>query len=576
MPLRMENDIAKDWVVRKIGVIGPGIVGMPMAALLADAEIRQGEDCPAKVLVVQRNSETSGWKVGAINSGISPIKGIEPALDEIVQKNVRRGLLRATHDTADLHDADIVLVCVQTDKKGLEPDYGPLFSSLEALARALQQKPAENTPLIVIESTLAPSTLGTLVREYFASYGLVDGRDLLLGFSPNRVMPGRLVERVRTSDKLVSGLRAITAELIKSIYSRIVTSGALLETNSLTAEIVKTTENAYRDVRIAFSAEIARYCDQQDIDFFQLREAVNQNLQQADLASNDPNAVPFGGLLVPTVGVGGHCLPKDGILLLWRRLEHGDRSPHSLIEQARRINDGSPAWTLRLAESVAGDLKNKSVTLLGGAYRFNSEDTRNSPALALANLLLEKGAHVCIHDPYVNAKDQNLQRLNLTAYFTNDLAQALQPAEILIACTGHADFMELPQRVHESAPKLVAVVDACNLWPGSAFENGLRYAGIGRGTRPPTKDFVDFVTASFRVVEHGFARELNDTVQFLNECYGSGFNRASFQEVQKLAATCSTGCRIVEPTFTEAVEPFHGFIPTLVEFSLSRTLSAKA
>jgi UDP-N-acetyl-D-mannosaminuronic acid dehydrogenase len=576
MPLRLENQEASNWVVRKIGVIGPGIVGMPMAAMLAAAEIREGSADPAKVVVVQRDSPSSGWKVASINSGVSPIKGIEPALDEIVRKAVDRGLLSATYDTAELRDADIVLVCVQTDKKGLEPDYGPLFSALEALAQALKNKPSENIPLIVIESTLAPSTMGTLIRDHFASYGLLDGRDVLLGFSPNRVMPGRLVERVRTSDKLVSGLLPVTPKLIKSIYSLIVTSGTLYETNTLTAEIVKTTENAYRDVRIAFAAETCRYCDLADIDFFQLREAVNQNLNQTDRAWGDPNAVPLGGLLVPTVGVGGHCLPKDGILLLWRRIEQCARSPYSLIEQARRINDAAPAWTLRLAEGIAGDLRNKNVAVLGAAYRFNSEDTRNSPSLVLAKQLLEKCAHVWIHDPYVHAGDQNIKRLGLTEHFTNDLVEATCEAEVVIACTGHVDYVRELHAIRQSSQRLFAVVDACNLWSRSDFGEALRYTGIGRGTQAPSNDLVEFVTQGFRVVEHGFARELNDTIQFLNHRYAhDSFSRVSYQQVQKLAGTCSTGCHLVEPILTEPAEPLQGFLSTLVEFASPRTLSAQ-
>jgi UDP-N-acetyl-D-mannosaminuronic acid dehydrogenase len=575
MPLALENQDARNWQVRKIGVIGPGIVGMPMAAMLANAEIREGSDEPAKVLVVQRDSPTSGWKVDALNSGISPIKGIEPALDEIVRSAVDRGLLSATHDTAELRDADVILVCVQTDKKGLEPDYGPLFSSLEALAQALKNKPAENIPLIVFESTLAPSTMGGLIREHFAAYGLLDGRDVLLGFSPNRVMPGRLVNRVRTSDKLVSGLLPVTPKLIKSIYSRIVTEGTLYETNTLTAEIVKTTENAYRDVRIAYAAEISRYCDQMDIDFFQLREAVNRSLDQSDLAWKDPNAVPYGGLLVPTVGVGGHCLPKDGILLLWRRIEHGDRSPSSFIEQARRINDASPAWTIRLAESVTGDLRGKEVAVLGAAYRFNSEDTRNSPTLSLSRQLLEKGARVRIHDPYVKPDDQNLKRFVLSDHFTNDLAEALQDAEVLIACTAHIDYATSRQSILNMSPKLFAVVDACNLWSRADFSDDLRYTGIGRGSRAPNNDLVEYITQGFRIVEHGFARELNDTIEFLNSRYvHDNFNKVSYAEVQKLAGTCSTGCRLADPIATEPLEPSRGFLSTLVECAAPRALSA--
>jgi UDP-N-acetyl-D-mannosaminuronic acid dehydrogenase len=575
VPLTIENGVVKNWQLRKIGVIGPGIVGMPMAAMLAGARIEEGTDDPARVVVIQRSSATSAWKVDAINSGFSTIRGIEPELDQIVRKTADEGLLRASGAYDELRNADLVLVCVQTDKKGLEPDYGPLLSSLDALAIALKEKPSENVPLIVIESTLAPSTMSTLIRDHFAAHGLFDGRDVLLGFSPNRVMPGRLVDRVRTSDKLVSGLLPITPRLIRSVYSKIVTSGALFETNTLTAEIVKTTENAYRDVRIAYAAEIARFCDQSDIDFFQLRDAVNQNLEQTDRASGDSNAVPSGGLLVPTVGVGGHCLPKDGILLWWRRFENSERSPSSLIEQARRINDASPQWTIGLAESLYGDLRNRNIALLGAAYRFNSEDTRNSPSLALAKELLQRGANVLIHDPYVNDTDQNLKRLGLVDHFRKDLASATQNAEVLIACTAHQDYTSSRETIVGNSPRLRAVVDACNLWSRADFDANINYTGIGRGTRPPESQLIDFVTQGFRIVEHGFARELNDIITFLNSRYANDeFSKVSYREVQRLAATCSTGCRLAEPIPTDSLEPFQGFMPTLVEFSSPKVFSA--
>ncbi len=564
----VEIPAGQAWRVRKIAVVGPGIVGMPMAALLAHAEIREGSDEPARVLVVQRQSPTSGWKVEAINAGRSPIGGVEPALDDIVADAVERELLSASYDYADLADADVILVCVQTDKAGFAPDYGPLFEALTNIAVALQRKPPENAPMIVFESTLAPSSMATVVREHFAAYGLIEGRDLLLGNSPNRVMPGRLVERVAASDKIVAGLDPRTPERIRRLYSRIVTKGTLHPTNSLTAEVVKTLENAYRDVRIAYSAEIVRYCDEHDIDFYGVRDRVNDRLAQADAASSDPNAVPSGGLLVPTVGVGGHCLPKDGILLWWRAIESGEDTSRSLILEARHINDESPAETIALAERAYGSLSGRSVALMGVAYRFNSEDTRNSPTLALARLLLERGCRVTMHDPYVKDDDQNLRKFSLEGHFTNDIAKALDGTEIAIFCTAHHDYLGMPQsgRLGELGATLRGVVDACNLYRrGEFLGRPMGYTGIGRGTQAADEAFVDFVEAGFRVMERGVANEVSALVEFLNARYADGaFNRVDFREVQRIAGTCVTGCAIADAGPIEDVPAYAGFTPRLV------------
>lgn len=565
MPLALDNGEIRHWQVNKIGVIGPGIVGMPMAALLASARIREGADQPATVTVIQRRSATSGWKVDAINAGQSPIGGVEPELDRIVGEAVSAGLLNATDDFGALRDADVVLVCVQTDKTGFAPDYGPMFEALHPLAQALRRKPAQNIPLIIFESTLAPSSMATVVREHFRQYGLEEGRDLLLGNSPNRVMPGRLVERVASSDKIVAGLRPLTPRLIARLYGRIVTGGALHQTNSLTAEVVKTLENAFRDVRIAFAAEIARFCDAENLDFYAVRQEVNARLAQSDTASSDPTVVPSGGILVPTLGVGGHCLPKDGILLWWRRLERGAPTESSLILEARCINDESPAATVALAERFFGRLAGKSVALLGTAYRFNSEDTRNSPTLALARQLQALGCEVVLHDPYVRPSDQNLLKSGLKDRFTRDLGVAVDAAEYIFLCTAHRDYTN--GLIHDLAGsrRLRGVVDACNLFRTEDFAStSVGYTGIGRGGRAPSAAFIDFVFASFRAMETGVANEVQTLLDFLNEHYADApFNRADLGEVRRLTATCLTGCAIASPGRVSSAPSYHGFASRL-------------
>jgi UDP-N-acetyl-D-mannosaminuronic acid dehydrogenase len=567
MKFTLSDGTQRDWKVEKIGVIGPGIVGMPMAALLANARLKIGTDQPAKVCVVQRNSANSGWKVEAINQGKSVIGGIEPGLNEIVEKNVKDGILSASWNYDSLSDADVVLVAIQTDKTGLAPDYVPLFGGLTSLAEALQKKPATKIPLIVFESTLAPSSMVTLIKEHFAKFGLIEGKNILLGNSPNRVMPGRLMERVIKSDKLTAGLHPDTPKMIRHLYSHIVTEGTLYATNSLTAEVVKTLENAYRDVRIAFTSEIVRYCDEHNFDFYKLRDNVNGKLSQKDSASNDPNAVPSGGILVPTVGVGGHCLPKDGILLWWRRIESGANTKHSLILKARSINDESPAETIRLFEKHFGRIEGKKIAILGAAYRFNSEDTRNSPTLQLALQLQQRGCNVIIHDPYVKETDQNLLKYKLENIFTRDITKAVCLAEYIIVGTAHQMYFEERNQILAKAPLLKGLLDGCNTYKQEDFkQTSIQYCGIGRGTETPENEFVNFVYDSFRTLEAGLANEVHALCHFLNNRFANNdFNKIKFKEVQTLAGSCSTGCVIANVGKIEYIPVYKNFFSQLAQ-----------
>lgn len=565
MKFTLSNGIQHDWKVEKIGVVGPGIVGMPMAALLANARIKIGTDQPAKVCVIQRNSGNSGWKVEAINAGKSVIGGIEPSLNDVVERNVKDGILSASWDFNSISDADVVLIAIQTDKDGFGPDYGPLFGGLTSLAEALQKKPANKVPLVVFESTLAPSSMATLIKDHFAKYNLIEGKDILLGNSPNRVMPGRLVERVTKSDKLTAGLHPDTPKMIQHLYKHIVTEGTLHATNSLTAEVVKTLENAYRDVRIAFSSEIVRYCDQHNIDFYKLRDEINAKLAQSDNASSDPNAVPSGGILVPTVGVGGHCLPKDGILLWWRKIESKADTRSSLILKSRIINDESPAETIKLFEQSFEKIDGKKIAILGAAYRFNSEDTRNSPTLQLALQLQKKGCQVVLHDPYVKPGDQNLTKFNLNDIFTRDIEKAVKDAEYIIVGTAHKMYFEEKAQILAKAKALKGILDACNTYKVGDITT-VKYAGIGRGAKAPEKDFVDFVYESFRAYETGVANEVNALCDFLNKTYvDSEFNKVKFSEVQRLAASCSTGCEIANTGKIASVPVYKGFSSRLAQ-----------
>lgn len=555
------------WSVGKIAVVGAGIVGVPMAAVLAHGRIYQGSNRPAQVVIIQRDSPTSGWKVNAINSGKSPLGGIEPYLEGLIAESVSEGLLVASHDYRNLRNADVILICVQTDKIDFRPDYGPMFEALSNISKELQKKTDKKIPLVILESTLAPSSMLTIIKEHFAKYGLMDGQDILLGNSPNRIMSGHLVERITSSDKVIGGLHPKTPELIHTLYSKIVTSGKLHLTNSMTAEIVKTLENAYRDIRIAYSAEIARFCDAHDIDFYQVREEINRRLSWSDTASEDPSAVPTGGLLIPTVGVGGHCLPKDGVLLLWRQLESGQDMSGSLILEARRINDESPQEVVNRLEERLGELSGKSVTMMGTAYRFNSGDTRNSPSIVLAQKLLGKGCHVTLHDPFVKPNDQNLIKSGLDKYFTNSLKEAMDSAEILIFCTTHPIYTgKLVSLIH-LASQLEILFDGCNLFKRSDFAGkSFDFLGIGKGLKKPPDKWLNFVYKGFKIIEIGISNEIQRFINFANQRYArDNFDLVDFKEVQRIVGTCATGCKIISPGPVERVPIYRGFISRLVK-----------
>lgn len=552
----------------KIAVVGPGTVGTPVAALLASAPGTDGSP-PPRVVTVQRPSASSGWKVKAINGGRSPLGSHEPQLDRLLAQAVVRGRLSATHDHSTCSDAEVIIICVQTDRVGLAPDYSALLAALGDVADALSTA-RRGRPLIIIESALAPTAMQTVVRPFLARRGLVDGRDVLLANSPTRAMSGRLVDSLTKSDRLVGGLGPEAPVLAAALYRRFLTRGRPVVTNSLAAEIASATENAFRDVRIAFSSEVARYCDSVGVDFRTLRDHVNDLLEWTDCVSWNPTAVPTGALLLPTVGVGGQALPRDGVLLWWRALEANQPSRNSLILAARAINDASPASVVRKARLELGSLSGRKVTVLGAAYRSDSAGTRNSPSLVLATLLRDSGAEVKIHDPLVHMGDDNLSRLNLVEEFTPDLSEALDHATIVFAATGHRAYLNITDRLRDDSSGIVGVVDACNLSHASEFDGSrVAYCGIGQGRRAPSPALVRSVASMFRAVARGVSNEIETLVRFLNARYADGtFVSVDAAEVRRLAATSWCQCRLDRPGDIRNVHDHDGFISGLAQLAL--------
>jgi hypothetical protein len=248
----------------------------------------------------------------------------------------------------------------------------------------------------------------------------------------------------------------------------------------------------------------------------------------------------------------------------------------SLILESRTINNESPLETIHSTEKAFGDLAGRNVALLGTAYRFNSEDTRNSPTLPLAKLLLDKGCNVALHDPYVKSTDQKLAKSNLQDSFTCDVEKALGTAEIAIFCTAHRQYLEEREALLKSAPHLQGIFDGCNLFEESDFNGSVRYAGIGRASGSPDDAFIEFVHESFRIMERGVANEVAAFVDFANQRFAEDdFNRVDFKEVKRIAGTCVTGCDIVNPGPIDDLPEYNGFIPRLAKCAKKAYESSK-
>lgn len=403
----------------KIGVIGLGYVGLPVAALFA----QKGYD----VVGVDIKAE----RVSKINRGISPIEGKEPGLAELLREVVDSGKLKATIDYKDLADRDVVLIDVETPVNDQHlPDYQALKSALNSLGPMM--KPGS---LVVVESTIMPGTMQNIVKPLLEkASGMRCGADFFLGNCPERVMPGKLLKNLRSMNRVAGGDCKSTSELMKMLYKQIVEAD-VDESDWITAELVKTVENAYRDIQIAFANEIALISEAVGANVWRVRELVRKS--------------PGRDLLLPGAGVGGHCIPKDPWLLA--SSVQGKEVAVRLIPAARAINDDMPRHMRELIEKGVGNLKNKRILLLGYAYLENSDDPRNSPAEALRRLLTEAGAEVIIHDPFV-------------AEYTGDIYKKAKGCHAVVLVTAHTDYEFIDFLRLEKVMAKAVLVDGRNLW----------------------------------------------------------------------------------------------------------------
>ncbi len=424
----------------RIVVIGVGYVGLPVAARFAEAGFSV------------TGLDVHKAKVAEINQGLCPIEGEEPGLAELITAQVATGRLKASTDYAVCQQAQVVIISVETPIDSVRQ---PRYLALRSALRTLNPNLRPGT-LVIIESTIAPGTIERLVLPTLRANGRREpGRDFYLVHCPERVMPGRLLQNLREMSRVVGGNTPEAAELGHALYQHIVEAD-LDKADCVTAELVKTGENAYRDVQIAFANELALICEQVGADVWKVRELINKS--------------PGRNVLYPGAGVGGHCIPKDPWLLAYGANEMVQAK---LIPAAREINDFMPLHMVNLtveALAEAGiEIEQARVAVLGFAYLEDSDDTRNSPSLVVMERLDELGAEVVVHDPWVRE-------------YRGDLLETVYDCDAVVVMVKHRAYRELNLGELKAVLKHPVLVDGRHVFDrDDAAAGGFIYRGVGQG-----------------------------------------------------------------------------------------------
>src|SRR5690554_703043 len=389
-----------------VAVIGQGYVGLPLALRFVEAGFRCiGIDInPARV---QKLSE-----------GVSHITDVT---DAELRAALDSGLYEPSCDFSRISDADAVSICVPTPlNKTREPDLSYIRAAAESVAPHLK-----SGSLVVLESTTYPGTTNEVLTPMLlvGDHELDD--DIFVAFSPERVDPGNKTYKIGNTPKVVGGVTEMSGVLAKLLYDQVIDE--VYPVSSATgAELVKLLENTFRAVNIALVNEMAIMCDRMDIDIWSVIGAASTK--------------PFGYMpFYPGPGIGGHCIPADPMYLAWKgkTCDFYNR----FIELASEINSGMPQHVVnRVAELLNMQglaLSRSKVLLLGIAYKKNVGDTRESPAIEIANMLKARGATVRGFDPFVDKLPKEAGDLEMLDKLDED---ALRSFDCVVLTTDHDQF----------------------------------------------------------------------------------------------------------------------------------------
>jgi len=395
----------------RVGVIGLGYVGLPLAAVAGRAGF------------AVTGFDIDPAKAERLNRAQSYIDAV--ASDQLAAL-ISAERFEATDDFARLADCDVVAICVPTPlTRQREPD----LSFVEATARtiALTLRPGQ---LIVLESTTYPGTTREVVKPILEAGGLVSGREFLLAYSPEREDPGNAAFETRSIPKVIAGDGPLAARAAEAFYGAVVDRVARVSTLD-TAEAVKITENVFRAVNIALVNELKMVFDRMGVDVWEVIEAAKTK--------------PFGYMpFYPGPGLGGHCIPIDPFYLTWKSREYD--MPTRFIELAGEINLAMPRYVIGRLEAALDRRLSKSlgsarILIVGLSYKPNIADVRESPTLKLMALLEERGASVAFHDPHVGAIPPTREHAAFAGRRSAPLAlETLRTHDAVLIATDHDDI----------------------------------------------------------------------------------------------------------------------------------------
>lgn len=413
--------------VDSVAVIGLGYIGLPTAVMLA----RSGMD----VIGVDLSRE----RVEAVRSGVLPF--VEPGLGDALAEVVSSGKLTAQMTTPR---ADAYIVATPTPFKG-KKDHNADLSYIESAGEAIAAQ-LRGGELVVLESTSPPGTTEHLAeiilktRPDFSLDGSAGTSMIHFAHAPERVLPGRMMVELVENDRIVGGVTDRAAIMCRELYATFC-RGTIAVTDARTAEMSKLTENAFRDVNIAFANELSLLCDRLNIDVWELIELANMH--------------PRVNILEPGPGVGGHCIAVDPWFIVSAAPDLAN-----LLKAARNVNDSKPKFVMKQVEETAANFDRPVIAALGAAFKPDVDDVRGSPAVRIVNKLAKRlpQAQFLVVDPNVRELPDRLARNDNVA--KEDLNRALMAADIVLLMVDHREFREIDRDQLEGK----AVIDTRGIW----------------------------------------------------------------------------------------------------------------